>query len=174
MEGRRARHDLVEPFEYIDPSGRRWPVPAGTEVDGASIPKPFWGLIGGPFEGRYRDASVVHDYWCKARRRPHNAVHRAFYDAMLTSGVGERRAWLMHQAVEAFGPSWDAPRIDPRCEIVDENYDFTLCARNARPSAVRRREADRKALQSFADRVAGQVDPDDLKVLQDIARSEAR
>jgi hypothetical protein len=65
-------------------------------------------------------------------------------------------------------------RIDPRCEIVDENYDFTLCARNARPPAMRRREANTKALQGFADSVAGQVDDDDLKALREIARAGQR
>src|SRR5690242_3570669 len=52
---------LIEPFEYIGPDGRRWPVPAGTVVDGASIPQAFWSIIGGPFEGAYRPASVIHD-----------------------------------------------------------------------------------------------------------------
>src|SRR4051812_36581695 len=50
--GRNMR--LLEPFEYVEPSGRRWPVPSGVVVDGASIPQVFWSVIGGPFEGLYR------------------------------------------------------------------------------------------------------------------------
>lgn len=58
-DGRLMR--LEEPFEYVGPDRRRWPVPKGTIVDGASIPRPLWSVIGGPFEAKYRNASVVHD-----------------------------------------------------------------------------------------------------------------
>ena len=34
-----ANMRLVETFEYIDPDKIRWPVPAGTVVNGASIPR---------------------------------------------------------------------------------------------------------------------------------------
>jgi uncharacterized protein DUF1353 len=51
---------LVESFAYIDSSGRTWRVPSGVQVDGASIPQVFWSIIGGPFEGRYRNASIIH------------------------------------------------------------------------------------------------------------------
>jgi hypothetical protein len=47
-DGRNMR--LEEPFEYVDAGGRRWPVPKGISVDGASIPQVFWSIIGGPFE----------------------------------------------------------------------------------------------------------------------------
>src|SRR5262245_55475397 len=110
-DGRLMR--LQEPFEYIDPNNRRWPVPAGITVDGASIPQVFWSLIGGPFEGLYRSASVIHDYYCVRRTRAFLQVHRVFYDGMLTSGVDGSRAWLMYQAVANFGPRWPAPKIDP-------------------------------------------------------------
>ena len=66
-DGRTMR--LTEPFEYVGPDGRKWPVPTGTVVDGASIPQSFWSVIGGPFEGMYRKPSVVHDYYCGARTR---------------------------------------------------------------------------------------------------------
>ena len=49
---------LTAPFAYIDPEGERWEAPAGSIVDGASIPQFAWSLIGGPFEGKYRKASV--------------------------------------------------------------------------------------------------------------------
>src|SRR4051794_3284405 len=55
------RMKLTEPFEFVDARGRHWAVPSGVVVDGASIPQPFWSIIGGPFEGAFRQASVVHD-----------------------------------------------------------------------------------------------------------------
>ena len=67
---------LVEPFAYVDPRDARWAAPAGAVVNGASIPRAFWSLIGGPFEGRFRNASVVHDVACVVRDRPWQEVHR--------------------------------------------------------------------------------------------------
>src|SRR5262245_41210351 len=49
---------LLEPFQFVDPRGRRWSVPRGITVDGASIPPILWSIIGGPFEGKYRVASI--------------------------------------------------------------------------------------------------------------------
>jgi Protein of unknown function (DUF1353) len=42
-------------------------VPAGAIVGGASIPQVFWSIIGGPFEDKYREASVIHDYYCEQK-----------------------------------------------------------------------------------------------------------
>src|SRR5437879_3778914 len=55
---------LEHEFDYADPAGRLWKAPPGLITDGASIPKPFWGIIGGPFEGLFREAAIVHDAAC--------------------------------------------------------------------------------------------------------------
>ena len=107
---------LVAPYEYIDTACRRWFVPSGTKVDGASIPSVFWSIIGGPFEGLYRNASVIHDYYCEKRTRKAPDVHKVFFDAMLQSGVEKKKANLMYLAVKKFGPYWPDPKSDPRCE----------------------------------------------------------
>lgn len=86
---------LLEPFAFKGPDCKVWPVPKGALVDGASIPQAFWSVMGGPFEGRYRDASVVHDYYCKVMSEPWEKVHDMFYDAMLANGVDSNRAALM-------------------------------------------------------------------------------
>lgn len=103
-DGRHMR--LKRPFGYVDASGREWPVPAETVVDGASIPQVFWSLTGGPFSGAFRDASIVHDYYCDVRTRPWRDTHRVFLDAMLCSGVSEVQAQVMYYAVYRFGPRW--------------------------------------------------------------------
>lgn len=161
---------LLEPFEFVASDGRRWPVPGGTIVDGASIPQAFWSITGGPFEGAYRSASVVHDYYCLTRTRRHKDVHRVFYDGMLASGVGDKRAWLMYQAVDRFGPSWDDPKIDPRCEVVDANYDFELCARNSRPPAARRRDPSSVDIERFLKDIENSADAEDVRKLQEAVR----
>jgi hypothetical protein len=157
---------LIEPFQYIAPDRQVWPVPAGTVVDGASIPRVFWSIIGGPFEGLYREPSVVHDYYCDVRTRPFEDVHRVFFDAMLASGVGESRAWLMYKAVVNFGPYWQKPNVLPQCEIVDENYDFDLCAHNSATPDSRLPPATKSDLAAFAREVEAKADARDLAALR--------
>lgn len=98
---------LVSEFSYKDPKLRLWTAPTGSIVDGASIPQVAWSLIGGPFEGKYREASVIHDVACAERKQRWEDVHEAFYYAMLASGVEPTRAKVMYSAVYFFGPRWD-------------------------------------------------------------------
>ncbi len=105
VDGRFRR--VLHAYGYVDPRGRRWPVPAGTETDGASIPPLFWPIIGKPFDGPYRNAAVIHDWYCMVRARTWQDTHRVFHDAMLTSGVDRIRASTMFMAVWYRGPSWD-------------------------------------------------------------------
>src|SRR5439155_17631427 len=51
-------------FAYIDAKGKEWVAPANSVVNGASIPASLWSVVGGPYEGQYRNASVVHDVYC--------------------------------------------------------------------------------------------------------------
>lgn len=103
--GREMR--LIEPFAYLSPSKVLWDAPAGSVVDGASIPQVAWTIIGGPYEGNYREASVIHDVACVRKNRPWQEVHYVFYTAMLASGVGPIRAKVMYAAVYHFGPRWE-------------------------------------------------------------------
>lgn len=103
-DGRRMR--LLSPFAYFDPNGVEWNAPTGWVVEGASIPQVAWSFIGAPFEGKYRNASVIHDVGCDQKIRPWEAVHKVFYWAMRTSGVETWRAKIMYAAVYHFGPRW--------------------------------------------------------------------
>lgn len=98
--------ELLATFEFVDSNGVEWIAPKGSIVDGASIPRFAWSIIGGPFEGKYRDASVIHDVACVKKNRPWQEVHRAFFDAMLASGVDAIKAKTMYAAVYHFGPRW--------------------------------------------------------------------
>ena len=102
---------LASEFRFKDPNGMLWGTPAGIEVDGASIPQVFWSFIGGPFEGAYIGASVIHDHYCRTKERTAHDTHRNFYYGMRAAQVPEWRAKLMHWVVETFGPSW---KLDKR------------------------------------------------------------
>ncbi|MDQ6861624.1 MAG: DUF1353 domain-containing protein, partial [Verrucomicrobiota bacterium] len=101
-DGRRLR--LLNDLTYTDPAGLAWLAPAGWVVDGASIPKQFWSYIGGPLEGRYRNASIFHDVACDKRDRPWDDAAVMFYNAMRCGGVDETKAKLMFYAVARYGP----------------------------------------------------------------------
>ncbi len=98
--------ELVEDFAFIDRHNRRWTAPQGSVVNGASIPRVFWSVMGGPFSGEFRAASVVHDVYCDQQSASWQDVHRMFYDACRCGGVGLVKAKTMYYAVYHFGPRW--------------------------------------------------------------------
>ena len=69
-EGPDREMRLLEDFSFRDQDGTEWTVPAGSKVDGASIPRTFWAIVGPPFVGDYRRASVIHDHYCNTKERP--------------------------------------------------------------------------------------------------------
>lgn len=98
---------LLNELRYIDPKGAVWIAPAGSKVDGASIPKSLWSIMGGPFEGRYRNASVLHDVAYDQHNRPWQECDLMFYNAMRCSGVGRVEAGTMYYSLYKFGRHWD-------------------------------------------------------------------
>jgi hypothetical protein len=67
-------------------------------------------VVGTPFIGDYRRASVVHDVACERHEKTSRDAHRMFYEAMLTDGTSKPRALLFYTAVRLFGPQWDQQR----------------------------------------------------------------
>ena len=110
--------ELIEDFKFVDESGKEWNAPAGSKINGASIPSTFWSSIGPPFVGDYRRASVVHDVACDVKTDPSEEVHLMFYYAMITDGVSWLKANTMFQAVKRFGPSWDVNRPNAPASFV--------------------------------------------------------
>jgi len=101
---------LLEPITFTDAmQSRDWIAPQNSVVDGASIPRPSWTVIGSPLTGLYRDASVFHDVACDKKSAPWQMVHRMFYNAMRCSEVNTLKAKVMYYAVYHFGPRWGPP-----------------------------------------------------------------
>lgn len=93
---------LTNAFHYIDPKGKKWPAPANYVVDGASIPRALWTMVGSPYTGDYRRASIVHDVACdeaqgdpKARRR----ADRMFFHACMAGGCPWWEAAMLYIGV---------------------------------------------------------------------------
>jgi hypothetical protein len=100
---------LLTELRYTDPNGEVWVAPVGSQVDGASIPRYLWSIMGGPFEGKYRNASVLHDVAYGERKRPWQDCDRMFYNAMRCSGVSVTEAKTMYYALYRFGNHWKFP-----------------------------------------------------------------
>src|SRR4029078_8275235 len=66
---------LLTELRYTDPHGEVWVAPIGSVVDGASLPRYLWSIMGGPFEGNYRNASVLHDVAHGELKRPWRGCH---------------------------------------------------------------------------------------------------
>lgn len=149
--------ELLEAIGYIAASGVEWQVPAGAWLDGASIPKAFWSVIGGPFEGKYREPSIVHDHYCIVKTQPWRDTHRMFHAAMLCRGVSGFKARVMFYAVYRFGPRWgvagDIAEAAPAqaAEIADDaNADSIL--RDV--EAIRNEALSLQDIEALADRSA--------------------
>lgn len=105
---------LTNNFAYQDPDGHLWSVPKQAIVDGASIPKLFWKLVGSPYVGNYRRASVIHDYFCcilGGHQKTAKEVHRMFYFACRAGRVSPLKAAIMYWAIHWFGPHWEDDHI---------------------------------------------------------------
>jgi hypothetical protein len=102
-EAKADRHmQLLTEFWFRDPDNRLWTTPVHYKIDGASIPKPLWSLVGSPYTGDYRRASIVHDKACddaagdQAARR---AADRMFYHACREGGCSVVEATLLYIGV---------------------------------------------------------------------------
>lgn len=102
---------LLDTFGFIDPAGKHWDAPVGYVTNGASIPWGLWNIIGGPYDGPYRDAAVIHDYYCEKKLRPWEDTHRMFYDAALARGTGDGVASTMYGALRLGGPRWNVAEL---------------------------------------------------------------
>jgi hypothetical protein len=97
----------MEAFSYTDSAGKVWTAPAGSRTDGASIPRLFWTLVGSPFTGHYRTASIIHDYYCNDPLTPRSATDRMFREACFTAGCSEAQADLFYAALRLYA-GWKA------------------------------------------------------------------
>lgn len=102
---------LLNQVRFVDSKNVTWVAPKGTWVDGASIPQFAWSLVGGPLDGPYRDASIIHDVYCESRSRPWKQVHRVFYEGLLARDVPMEKALTMYAAVMKYGPRWTVSRL---------------------------------------------------------------
>jgi len=99
---------LEEDFCFVDSTGRKWVAKRGSVINGASIPPVLWSVIGGPYEGEYRMAAVVHDVACDERKASCGDTHFMFYQACLAGGCEQSLALTMYWGILLRGPRWSS------------------------------------------------------------------
>ena len=112
---------LLEPFWYIDPKGRRWDAPAGTVINGASIPRTLWSSVGSPYTGNYRRAAVVHDAAIAQAGIRRADADTMFYFACLAGGCSLLQAKLLYAGVRigAWASTTHVLAMDPVAMLAD-------------------------------------------------------
>ncbi len=90
---------VIEDFWYLDQDERRWDVPAGTVVNGASIPRTLWSSVGSPYTGNYRRAALVHDAAVGREGVLRSEADAMFYFACLAGGCSQLQAKMLYAGV---------------------------------------------------------------------------
>ena len=101
----RLRNHLM----FRDAQGRLWSAPRGTVSRGGCLPPGVWNLLGPPFLGLHREASIIHEHYCQQRAGHPEEVHQMFYEACRASGVPDPLAKAALRELRSHGADWSDP-----------------------------------------------------------------
>jgi hypothetical protein len=100
---------LVQPFEFQQAKGTVWQVPEGHIVKGRGMPPLLRLLIGQPFYGGFRKASIVYDHATQEMKRPWDEAQLMFLEASMAEGIVPSEAKAMYLLLRAQGSRWEIP-----------------------------------------------------------------
>jgi Protein of unknown function (DUF1353) len=154
---------VLQPFSFTDPAGKIWPAPKDSIVDGASIPRALWTIVGSPYTGDYRRASIVHDVACQDagnNSKKRRAADRMFFHACRAGGCSIWQSTILYLGVRIGAAAPNVPAWFP-----------AVATESAGPR-IRRTDAEMMLEQDFqaiADRVLAQGESDDPEEVEDRA-----
>src|SRR5712691_12000912 len=97
---------LGSEIRFRDSRGRLWIAPAGKQSDGASIPRILWPWLGGPYNGFFRDAALLHDeaygeapamqttFWTSDLSLEREDADRMIWEATMCRINGAKLGWI--------------------------------------------------------------------------------
>lgn len=103
----RNKIKLLSDFGFQDPAGKKWIAQKGAELDGSSFTPLFEQMVGLPFVGEHRRASVLHDYYSRQLNEPWRDVRRMYYAALLAEGMSESEAKTAYAVLYGAGMRWE-------------------------------------------------------------------
>lgn len=119
---------VIENFWYIDPEARKWPAPAGSIINGASIPRPLWSLVGSPYTDDYRRASIVHDVACDDPKVDRKEADKMFFHACRAGGCTPLQARWLYAGVRI--GAWSSASL-PKESLTKETLLFRVPFKNS-------------------------------------------
>jgi hypothetical protein len=139
---------LLADFWFEDSKGVRWDAPVGSEINGASIPRPLWSLVGSPYTGDYRRASIVHDIACDRAagdRAARRAADKMFFEACRAGGCTRWQATVLYIGVR-IGAGWrkfdELQNDEPRLAFDDVDRQVQHDLRTVSDQVLSRGESD--------------------------------
>lgn len=126
---------LIERFLFTDPDGKDWDAPADSTIDGASIPQPLWSIVGSPYTGDYRRASILHDIACeraKGDKVARRAADRMIYHGCRAGGCSISKSTVIYMGVRIGALSWSVPQWAPSLTAAQEGPRLYLTATEKR------------------------------------------
>lgn len=155
---------LIREFWFDDPKKKRWSVPNGYVIDGASIPRALWTLVGSPYTGNYRRTSIVHDKACDDAAGDQGArriADKMFYHACREGGCSVREAILLYIGVR-IGAVWPSIAARLKTESLDQAHPY-------RTAEEQRIEADFRLIAEQVLQLGETDNPDKLEARTDKA-----
>jgi hypothetical protein len=152
---------ILKTFSFRDPDSKEWVAAAGSVVDGASIPRALWTIVGSPYTGDYRRASIVHDVACieaGADKKKRRAADRMFFHACRAGGCSIWQSIVLYVGVR-IGAA--APEVS--------TWHAALSTETAGPR-IRRANDElqlERDFQAVADRVLAPGETDDPTELEE-------
>lgn len=119
---------LMEDLAFHQQDGNIWVVPAGSIVDGRSMPALFNKLMGHPFESGFRKAALSYDFAAKSRQHSWRDAQRMFHDATIAEGVLPIEAKVMYLLLYAKGLRWavrNTRDCHGRCHSRDQALEWS-------------------------------------------------
>lgn len=94
---------VLSDFGFVCDEGEIWSY-EGDLVNGASIPRFCWRVVGAPYYGRHRWACIIHDACYFRKDMERKEVDRIWLQALKYSDVNFAKRHMMYRAVRLFGP----------------------------------------------------------------------
>jgi len=160
--GANRKMELLETFTYLDPDGKTWEAAMPRRVDGASIPRALWTIVGSPYTGCYRKASVVHDTACEdaTTKQERKKADKMYYRACRCGGCSRGEAIIQYLGVRI--GAW-LPNVDM--------WQLASKKRTGRAAERRRTAADYSIVGTYYEILDEIGDPEeaDFDVVVEIA-----
>jgi hypothetical protein len=102
-----SAYEVFDEFE-LTYKGKTLYIPKFFQFDGATIPSIAWQIIGTPFDPKFMNGAVAHDWLYYTHKFSDSAASRdecdkLLHDVLIESGINQTKVWLIYEAVRDFG-----------------------------------------------------------------------